>query len=95
MVEPSQDPTIRELVEKVAALEAENARLGSYIEDIFKGSNRLAQQVGALLNQIGLMDLQMMELTEKVFPGYIRTQRQIMEICNPPTNAEEGKDEPG
>jgi hypothetical protein len=95
VTKPPKYPSNRELLERVAALEAKNAWLESHIERIYKGNNRLAQQVGGLLHQVGLIDLQVIELAEKVFPGYVRTQQQIMEVLTPPNKAkQQRRDQP-
>jgi hypothetical protein len=91
MNEPPKDPNLSEVFERIAALEGEHGRLSNRVASLEARADsssdyfvRLAKQVGRLIEQIGTMDLQVIELAEKVFPGYLRTQRQIMEFCNPP-----------
>ena len=95
MTEPPKDPVNREVLEKIAALEGENGRLSERVASLERRADSshkffmtLARQVNGVLHDVGLIELQIIELAEKVFPGYVRTQRQIMEILTPTNKAE-------
>jgi hypothetical protein len=90
MAELPQDPSNRELLDRVSKLENENAELKAQIEDLKQWAIasdkcfiRHAKQVGDVLESIGLIELRLLNLTAKVFPGTIQTEQQIAEIIDP------------
>ena len=80
MAEPPKDPTNQELLGKIAALEAEKAGLSVRVEDLEKRADNNHKFLMNLIDRYRLIDEQMLELMEKVFPGHCRTQSQIIEI---------------
>jgi len=90
MAELPQDPSNRELLERLTRLEGDNAALKARIvqlENRVTNSDgfilRLSKQVGGVLESLGYIDMQVLELMAKVFPDYVRTQGQITKIFAP------------
>ena len=90
MAELPQDPSNRELLERLTRLESENATLTARVVDLEKRATnndgfiiRLSKQVGGILENIGSMDMELMGLLTKVFPDYFRMRGQITKILAP------------
>jgi len=102
MAELTQDPSNRELLDRMTRVESENAALTARVVELEKQAAsthnsfmRLAKQVGGVLDTIGSMDMELMGLLTKVFPSYFRTRQQITEVFNPTdTLGQQGKDRP-
>ena len=77
MNEPPKDPTNQELLERIAALEAENVRLEARLDSRFDGIYKI---LGKLVDDFRITDEQVLELMMKVFPGHAETQSQIIEL---------------
>jgi hypothetical protein len=57
---------------------------------------RLSQQVGGVIHDGVILDTQVWELMEKVFPGHKRTQWQIMDVFKRTKKADpQEEDQPG
>jgi hypothetical protein len=87
MNEPEKPLSNQKLLERFIKLESENAALLTRIVKLEKRATnndedfiRLTQQVGGVLQNVGLIDMQVLELMAKVFPDYIRSQGQIAQI---------------
>jgi hypothetical protein len=94
MAELPQDPSSRELLNRVSKLENENAALTARVAELEKRATksdgfilRLSKQVGGILENIGSMDMELMGLLTKVFPDYFRTRGQITRILAPTDRA--------
>lgn len=84
MTELPKEPSIQDLLARIVALEVKNVSLENHVERLYTYGNRLAQQVGGILNDLHTIDPQLFHLMEKNFPGHARAQKQIMDIFNPP-----------
>lgn len=80
MAELPKDPTNRELIERIARLETEKAGLSGRVEDLEKRADNNHKFLMNLIDRYRLIDEQMLEVMEKVFPGHCETQSQIIEI---------------
>ncbi len=93
-MQPPQDPSSRELLDRVIQLENDNAALTARVAELEKRATRsdgfilrLSKQVGGILENIGSMDMELMGLLTKVFPDYFRTRGQITKIFTPTDRA--------
>ena len=77
MAEPPKDPTNQELLERIAALEAENVRLEARLDNRLDGIYKI---LGKLVDDFRITDEQVLELMMKVFPGHAETQSQINKL---------------
>jgi hypothetical protein len=77
MADLPKDPTNQELLERIAALEAENVRLEARLDNRFDGIYKI---LGKLVDDFRITDEQVLELMMKVFPGHAETQSQIIEL---------------
>jgi hypothetical protein len=101
MAEQPQEPSSRELLDRITKLEAENATLTAQVGDLKRWAAksdecfiRQAKQVGAILESLGLIELRLINITAKIFPGTIQTEQQIAEIIDPAERAwRQGKDQ--
>lgn len=102
MAEFPQDPSNRELVERLTGLEAENVALMARVVELEKRADNtfnaiiwIQKHVRGILENIGAMDMELMGLLTKVFPNYFRTRQQITEIFDPTdTVGRQEKDQP-
>jgi hypothetical protein len=80
MAEPSQDPTNRELLERIVKLEAENAKLDARLHYLELRDEHHHEFHKTLTDDIYEARSWVVELLAKVFPGWARTQTQIVDI---------------
>jgi hypothetical protein len=88
MAEPPKDAGNRELLERIVSLEGENAGLVERVNDLEKRAGNNHKFMMDLIDRYRLIDEQVLELMEKVFPGHCRTQSQIIQIFKSKDNAE-------
>jgi hypothetical protein len=87
MTDHPKDPSTRELLERIAALETENSTQKGQINFLEKENGKLAalisKHVIRLDNRMLGIEDQLFEVVEKLFPGNARTQAQILDIVKP------------
>jgi len=88
MAEPPNDPTNRELLERIAALEAQNAKLAEGLASLERRADNNHDAHMKFIDKLGSIEEHLIELMEKVFPGWARTQVQIIDLFKAKDKAE-------
>jgi hypothetical protein len=78
------DPTNRELLERIVALEAENATLKAHLDDVKEGINVLSR---GLTGEIVHINDFLWPVVHKLFPHFGETKNQL-DLIVPPSAAD-------
>ena len=80
MAAPTHDPTSRELLERIAALEAQNTKLDARVHYLELRDDHHHKFHQTLTDDLYEARAWVVELLAKAFPDWARTQTQILDV---------------